>query len=71
MLPLSPVTRLPVGQLRVVEAPVSGRRRRTEIRVIRQKALLPVLGSPVFIVSRRGTLSLTVLSGKPHRLPSL
>ena len=41
-----------------------------KIRAIRLKALL-VLGSPVFIVSRRGTLSLTLLCGKPHRLLSL
>ena len=70
MLPLSPVISMPVGQLRIIRAPVRGRRRRKEIRVIRLKALLPVLGSPAFIV-RRDTLSLTVLSGKLNRLPSL
>ena len=56
---------MPVGQLGVIGVPVSGRRRRKEIRIISQKAL-SVLGSPVSIVSRRGTLSLTVLSGKPN-----
>ena len=64
MLSLSPVKSMPVGQLGIIRAPVRGRRRRKEIRVIRLKALLSVIGSPVFIVSRRGTLSLIVLSGK-------